>query len=109
MRVQKLERTFAIMALWLALFSVITEAKTTSQPFGKMPDGTPVEIFTLSDAPFEARIATYGGIVVSLAKAGRTAGMIPWPPKPTEATNCLREIFLFSAISSNPSITVTIE
>jgi hypothetical protein len=62
--------------LWLALFSVITEAKTkvTSQPFGKMPDGTPAEIFTLSDAPFEARIATYGGIVVSLAKAGRTGG-----------------------------------
>ena len=44
------------------------EAKTkvTSEPFGKMPDGTPVEIFTLTDGAYEARIATYGGIVVSL-------------------------------------------
>jgi aldose 1-epimerase len=38
----------------------------TSEPFGKTPDGTPVEIFTLSDGPYEARVATYGGIVVSL-------------------------------------------
>jgi aldose 1-epimerase len=43
----------------------------TSQPFGKMPDGTPVEIYTLSDGAFEARIATYGGVVVSLKAPDR--------------------------------------
>jgi aldose 1-epimerase len=49
------------------------EAKTkvTSQPFGKMPDGTPVEIYTLSDGAYEARIATYGGILVSLKAPDR--------------------------------------
>jgi aldose 1-epimerase len=36
-----------------------------------MPDGTPVEIYTLSDGAYEARIATYGGIVVSLKAPDR--------------------------------------
>ncbi len=66
-------RMIAISALCMALFSVTSEAKTkvTSQSFGKMPDSTPVEIFTLSDGPYEARIATYGGIVVSLKSPDR--------------------------------------
>jgi hypothetical protein len=71
---EKILRTIAISGLWLALFSVNTEAKTkvTSEPFGKMPDGTPVEIFTLSDGAYEARIATYGGVVVSLKVPDRS-------------------------------------
>jgi aldose 1-epimerase len=74
-------RTIAIGGLWLALLTMSAEAKTkvTSQPFGKMPDGTAVEIFTLSDGPYEARIATYGGIVVSLKapdRNGRSADVV---------------------------------
>ena len=39
----------------------------TQAPFGKTPDGTPVEIYTLRNAKgMEARIMTYGGIVQSL-------------------------------------------
>ena len=73
MRVQQILRTIVIIGLWLALFSMTMEAKTkvTSQPFGKMPDGTPIEIFTLSDGAYEARIATYGGVVVSLKAPDR--------------------------------------
>jgi len=73
MKVQKVVRWIAISGLWLALFSMTAEAKTkvTTQPFGRMPDGTPVEIFTLSDGAYEARIATYGGIVVSLKAPDR--------------------------------------
>jgi aldose 1-epimerase len=37
-----------------------------------MPDGTSVEIYTLTDGPFEAQITTYGGIVVSLKAPDRT-------------------------------------
>jgi aldose 1-epimerase len=50
------------------LCATMIEAKTTvtTQPFGKMPDGTPVEVFTLSDGSVEARIISYGGIVISL-------------------------------------------
>jgi aldose 1-epimerase len=90
MRVQKVLRMIAISGLGLAVLSVsvslsssraIAEAKTkvTSQPFGKLPDGTPVEIYTLSAGGFEARIATYGGIVVSLKapdRNGNTADVL---------------------------------
>jgi aldose 1-epimerase len=57
----------------LAMAGSIAEAKTTvaSQPFGKLPDGTPVEIYTLSDGAYEARISTYGGVVVSLKTPDR--------------------------------------
>src|SRR5580693_10727502 len=74
MKVQQILRKIVIFGLWVALFSMTMEAKTkvTSQPFGKMPDGTPIEIFTLSDGAHEARIATYGGIVVSLKVPDRT-------------------------------------
>jgi len=54
--------------LWFVLCATAAETKTkvTMQPFGKMPDGTAIEMYTLSRAPYEARIMTYGGIVVSL-------------------------------------------
>src|SRR5580658_9597639 len=73
-------RTIAISGLFLAV-TITAEAKTkvTSQPFGKMPDGTPVDIYTLSDGAFEARIATYGGVVLSLKapdRNGKTADVV---------------------------------
>ncbi|HUJ94132.1 MAG TPA: aldose epimerase family protein [Terriglobales bacterium] len=57
----------------LLVSTTVAEARTnvTSQPFGKMPDGTPVEIFTLSDGTIEARIMNYGGIIVSLKAPDR--------------------------------------
>jgi aldose 1-epimerase len=61
-------RAMVLSVLCFGLYATMTEAKTTvtTQPFGKMPDGTPVEIFTLSDGAVEARIISYGGIIVSL-------------------------------------------
>ncbi len=57
-----------ISAVLLMTVSLAAGAKTkvTSKPFGKMPDGTTVEIYTLADGAYEAQVATYGGIVVSL-------------------------------------------
>ena len=80
MSVQKILRMIAISGLCLAV-TMIAEAQTkvTSKPFGKLPDGTPVEIYTLSDGNYEARIATYGGIVVSLKapdRNGRPADVV---------------------------------
>jgi aldose 1-epimerase len=75
MRVWKVLRAIAIVGfgIWLTMLTMTAEARTkvTSQPFGKMPDGTPVNIFTLSDGPFEAQITNYGGVVVSLKTPGR--------------------------------------
>jgi aldose 1-epimerase len=42
------------------------QTKVSTQPFGNMPDATPVDIYTLSSGSAEARIMNYGGIVVSL-------------------------------------------
>jgi aldose 1-epimerase len=64
-------------------FSVraLAETKTdvTIQPFGRMRDGTPVELFTPTDGPIEARIITYSGILVSLtvpARNGRSEDVV---------------------------------
>ena len=81
MRVQQALRMIATSGLCLALFTLSAEAETkvTSQPFGKIPDGTAVEIFTLSDGPYEARITNYGSVVVSLKapdRNGRSADVV---------------------------------
>jgi aldose 1-epimerase len=48
------------------------KAELKKQSFGKMPDGTPVDVYTLSNASgMEVRITTYGGAVVSLTAPDR--------------------------------------
>src|SRR5580658_7833594 len=43
------------------------EALISQAPFGRTPDGAPVDIFTLrNEGGLEARICNYGGIIVSL-------------------------------------------
>ncbi len=81
MEVRDILKRIAVGAVVFAAVSTSAEAKTTvtSQPFGKLPDGTPVEIYTLSDGAFEARIMTYGGVVVSLKcpdRNGKTADVV---------------------------------
>ena len=45
-------------------------------PFGAMPDGTPIEVFTLKNrAGVEVRAITYGGIVVSVRVPDRTGSL----------------------------------
>jgi aldose 1-epimerase len=81
MGVRDVLKRIVVGAVVFAAVSIIAEAKTkvTSQPFGKLPDGTPVEIYTLSDGAFEVRIATYGGVVISLIapdRNGKTADVV---------------------------------
>src|SRR5215471_21254860 len=50
--------------------------KVTSEAWGKTKDGEPVSLYTLTNAKgAEARIATYGGIVVSLKVPDKTGAM----------------------------------
>jgi aldose 1-epimerase len=45
-------------------------------PFGRMPDGTPIEIYTLRNSNgMEARIMTYGGVVESLQVPDRNGNI----------------------------------
>src|SRR5580693_7567078 len=80
MKARKALRMMAVSGVWFAVaLTAGAKTKVTSEAFGKMPDGTPVEIYTLSDGAFEARIATYGGIVVSLKapdRNGKTADVV---------------------------------
>ena len=52
----------------------------TKEPFGKLPDGTPIDIYTLRNSRgFEAMITNYGGFVVSLKapdKNGKLADVV---------------------------------
>ncbi len=63
---------FALFAVLIMLTGVMT-AKTavTKHAFGHTADGTPVDIYTLSDGKVEARITNYGGIIVSLRTPDR--------------------------------------
>jgi aldose 1-epimerase len=81
MKLQNRIRAIVIGGLLWATLIISAEAKTkvTSQPWGKLPDGTAVEIYTLRDGAFEARIATYGGVLVSLKapdRTGKTADLV---------------------------------
>src|ERR1700733_8411392 len=66
-------RAIAIGILCFGVGATLAGAKTTvtTQPFGKMPNGTPIEAYTLSDGAVEAQLITYGGIVVSLKTPDR--------------------------------------
>lgn len=63
----------------LSISSAEVKTKVTKQPFGKMADGTPVEIYTLSNGLVEARITNFGGVVVSLKvpdKSGKAGDVV---------------------------------
>jgi aldose 1-epimerase len=69
--------------LALALFAQSPSKKgssVTHQPYGKMPDGTAVELYTLTNAHgMHADIITYGGTVVRLTapdRAGKLADVV---------------------------------
>ncbi len=66
----------AVVALAIGGMTAAAAAPATKADFGKTKEGTPVEIFTLTNAKgMEAKIMTYGGIVVSLKAPDRTGAM----------------------------------
>jgi len=67
----------AAMALIIGGMTVAKAATTvTKADFGKTKEGAPVQIFTLTNSQgMEARIMTYGGIVVSLKTPDRNGAM----------------------------------
>lgn len=70
-----------VIALVFALATLVSDmqSQVTRQSFGKMPGGTPVDIYTLKSGSTEARIITYGGILQSLKvpdKNGKSADVV---------------------------------
>ena len=63
---------YAIFAVLLMLTANMQgKTNVAKQAFGHTSEGTAVDIYTLSDGKVEARIMTYGGIVVSLRAPDR--------------------------------------
>lgn len=58
-------RVFALVFA-LIMMTVSMESQVSKQSFGKTPDGTAVDLYTLKSGPLEARIITYGAIVQAL-------------------------------------------
>ena len=58
--------------LFLFAFTAVAQAGVTHKPFGTMPDGTPVEIYTITHGSLETQIMTYGARVVRLKTPDRT-------------------------------------
>ena len=74
-------RNVYLLAVLIALPLFFAEAKTevSKQAFGKTSEGTAVDLYTLTDGTVEARIMTYGAIVVSLKvpdRAGKIADVV---------------------------------
>ncbi|HEY1462706.1 MAG TPA: aldose epimerase family protein [Terriglobales bacterium] len=71
----------AVVVFLMVFASLPMQAATqvSKKPFGKMPDGTAIDIYTISDQTVQARIMTYGGTIVSLRtpdKNGKTADIV---------------------------------
>ena len=70
------------LATILALAVALAPAGTgvTRAPFGTMPDGTPIEVFTIANARgVEVRAIEFGAIIVSLTtpdRSGRSADVV---------------------------------
>lgn len=59
-----------VMGVLIAM-TITAESAVTKKSFGKMPDGTPVDMYVLKDGDLEAHIITYGATVVSLSTPDR--------------------------------------
>ena len=63
---------FAIFAIPIMLtISMQGKTSVSKQAFGHTSEGTAVDLYTLADGKVEARIMTYGGIIVSLRTPDR--------------------------------------
>jgi len=66
-------KPFLVTITALVTLAAAGQAATTvsKADYGKMPDGTVVQLYTLKNGPLEARIITFGGILVSMKTPDR--------------------------------------
>jgi len=59
-------------AILICMTSVVAaHGSVTRKPFGKLPDGTPVELYTIKNGTLEVQITTFGARVVSILTPDR--------------------------------------
>ena len=79
MKSLKLAALFSCGLLLAAIAPISAQTKVTKAPFGKLPDGSAVDIYTLSDSAVSIRIMTFGAHVVSVNaphKSGAKADVV---------------------------------
>ena len=64
-----------IMTTMLGVQDAVGAVAVTKAGFGKLPDGTAIEVYTLKNAELAVRIATYGARIVSLDAKDRDGRM----------------------------------
>ncbi len=68
----QVKRILALIAVLLLLNAAMSaKTKVARQTFGQTPEGTAVDLYSLSDGKIEVRVITYGGIVASLRTPDR--------------------------------------
>jgi len=73
-RRQALRRAAALAALLISTLTM--SASISKSPFGKMPDGTPVDLYTLTNADgLVCKVITYGAVITELHVPDRTGRM----------------------------------
>ena len=60
-----------LFATGVLLTASLAQAAVTRAPWGKTSDGTPVELYTLSDSALTVKITNFGAHVVSIEAPGR--------------------------------------
>ncbi len=69
----------AVLVLVLMTIAADVQSQVTKHSFGKAPDSTAVDIYTITNGAMEAKITNYGGIVTSLKvpdRHGKTADVV---------------------------------
>src|SRR5271155_3287688 len=68
----KVNRRFGVFVAMIVLTgTTFAKTRVTKQAFGRTPEGTEVDLYSLKDGKVEAGIITYGAIVVSLRTPDR--------------------------------------
>ncbi len=66
---------FARAILLLMTTTVAAHGAVTKASFGKLPDGTPVELYTLKSPALEVSLTTFGARIVSIKTADRSGNV----------------------------------
>lgn len=76
MLTNQLSHSFAFFVILVMLTGTMSaKTRVSKKAFGRTPEGTAVDLYSLSDGKIEAGIITYGGIVMSLRVPDRNGKM----------------------------------
>jgi aldose 1-epimerase len=67
-----MKSAYGLIAATLLTSASFAQSSVTSAPFGKTPDGQPVDVYTLKDSALEVKIITWGAHVTDILAPDRT-------------------------------------